>query len=615
MSPKIIKPTRNLLKQLIKATSFWRDNYLILREFKSFRRITIKALFFSCVAATFEGFSIGLLLSFLQKLTNTSQQSGTGIVWLDNLMQTYAPGINPLYIISLLILLSTWIRAIGNYSAGIYTETAQLTLADRLRKRIFEQLQALPLSYFTEARCGELVNTMTTEIERLKQIFGGTSFVITRALVVTVYFISMFLISWQMSILSMMIFGLLAVGISTLNRKVRETSFGISDANGKLNSTSLEFINGIQTVHASATHEFERQRFYEISNQLLDASVNVVRAWAVVKPIAESIGTTVLISLIIISFSLFTLPVGSSLAFFFVLVRLVPALQDINGTLALISTLTGSMENIKELLRTDNKIYFQNGNVPFTGLKRSIDLVSADFSYDSQNPVLQNISLVIERGKMTALVGKSGSGKSTLAGLIPRFHDVTEGQVLIDGVDVRQFDVDSLRRKMAVVSQHTFIFNTSVRENIAYGVFDATEEQIREAARLANALDFIEEMPNGFNTILGDRGARLSGGQQQRIAIARALLRNPEILILDEATSALDSVSESLIQESLEKLAVGRTVIAIAHRLSTIAKADKVVVLERGHVVEQGGYQELLQQHGALWEYHSKQHELSQAGL
>lgn len=615
MSLKITKPLRNLIKQLVKTTSFWRDNYLILREFKAFRRVTVKAVFFSLVAATFEGVSIGFLLSFLQSLTNSNQASGTGIAWLDSLAQTYAPGIDPLYIISILILLSTWIRATANYFGGIYTETAQLTLADRLRKRIFEQLQAFPLSYFTEARCGELVNTITTEIERLKNIFGGTSFVFTRALVLTVYFISMFSISWQLSILSMMIFGLLAVGISTLNRKVRETSFGVSEANGKLNSRSLEFINGIQTVHASATHEFERERFYQISRELLDSSITVVRAWAVVKPIAESIGITVLISLIIISFSLFTLPVASLLTFFFILIKVVPALQDVNGTLALISTLSGSMENIKELLRTDNKTYFQNGNVPFTGLKRSIDLVSVDFSYDSRSPVLQNISLVIERGKMTALVGQSGSGKTTLAGLISRFHDVTEGQVLIDGVDVRQFDVDSLRRKMAVVSQSTFIFNTSVRENIAYGVFDATEDRIREAARLANALEFIQEMPNGFDTILGDRGARLSGGQQQRIAIARALLRNPEILILDEATSALDSVSESLIQQSLEKLAVGRTVIAIAHRLSTIAKADKVVVLEQGHVVEQGSYQELLQQRGALWEYHCKQHELSKATL
>jgi ABC-type multidrug transport system fused ATPase/permease subunit len=207
-------------------------------------------------------------------------------------------------------------------------------------------------------------------------------------------------------------------------------------------------------------------------------------------------------------------------------------------------------------------------------------------------------------------------GKTTLADLVPRFYDPTNGQVLIDGVDLREFDINSLRRKMAVVSQDTFIFNTSVRKNIAYGTEGASEDEILEVARLANALEFIQEMPEGLDTPLGDRGVRLSGGQRQRIAIARALLRNPEILILDEATSALDSVSERLIQESLEKLSVGRTVIAIAHRLSTIASADKVVVLEQGRIVEQGGYQELLERRGKLWKYHQMQHEheVSSAG-
>jgi len=226
---------------------------------------------------------------------------------------------------------------------------------------------------------------------------------------------------------------------------------------------------------------------------------------------------------------------------------------------------------------------------------------------------LHNISLTIERGKMTALVGSSGAGKSTLADLIPRFYDPTQGKILIDGVDLREFELNSLRRKLAVVSQDTFIFNTSIRNNIAYALEEVDEVAIREAAQLANALEFIEEMPEGFETQLGDRGVRLSGGQRQRIAIARALLRNPEILILDEATSALDSVSERLIQESLETLSVGRTVIAIAHRLSTIVRADKVVVLEQGRLVEQGGYQELLEQRGKLWKYHQMQHELSQA--
>jgi subfamily B ATP-binding cassette protein MsbA len=212
---------------------------------------------------------------------------------------------------------------------------------------------------------------------------------------------------------------------------------------------------------------------------------------------------------------------------------------------------------------------------------------------------------------MTALVGGSGAGKTTLADLIPRFHDATEGYIYIDDVDIRKFEIHSLRRQIAVVSQNTFIFNTSVWKNISYGTPRATEAEIKEAAKLANALEFIEEMPEGFRTQLGDRGVRLSGGQKQRIAIARALLRNPEILILDEATSALDSVSERLIQESLEQLSLGRTVIVIAHRLSTIAKANKVVVLEQGRIVEQGKYQELLEMQGKLWQYHQMQYELT----
>ncbi|NJM70291.1 MAG: ABC transporter ATP-binding protein [Scytonema sp. RU_4_4] len=612
MHLKISRPVRNLFKSMIQTTKFWKENYLILRELLHFRRVTTFAIVFTFLAATFEGISVGFLLSFLQSLTDTTAAAKTGIIWLD--IWIASQPISPLYIISVLILLTTWTRAGFNYLAGIYTESAQLNLANRLRQQIFEQLQALPLGYFTEARSGEIMNTMTTEIERLKQGFSGVAFVFTRALVVTVYFICMFAISWQLSIISVIVFSLLAVGLTTLNARVRESSFGISRANGQFNSTALEFINGIRTVHASGTQEFERQRFYKVSQNLLNASIKVVYAWTLVKPIAEGVATTVLISLIIISFTLFTLPIASLLTFFFVLVRVVPSLQDMNGTLAFLSTLSGSLENIKELLREENKVFFKNGNIEFLGLKRSIDIISVDFGYDPTNLVLHNITLSIERGKMTALVGSSGAGKTTVVDLIPRFYDATEGHIFIDGVDVRQFEVNSLRRKMAVVSQQTFIFNTSVWENITYGTPGATEAETREAARLANALEFIEEMPEGFNTILGDRGCRLSGGQQQRIAIARALLRDPEILILDEATSALDSVSERLIQESIEKLSVGRTVIAIAHRLSTIAKADKVVVLEQGHIVEQGNYQELLQQHGKLWKYHQMQHELGHTG-
>jgi subfamily B ATP-binding cassette protein MsbA len=254
-----------------------------------------------------------------------------------------------------------------------------------------------------------------------------------------------------------------------------------------------------------------------------------------------------------------------------------------------------------------------NGTRLFSGLQWAIAFESVDFGYDPAQPVLHNITLTLKRGEMTAIVGASGAGKSTLVDLIPRFYDPTLGRILIDGVDLREFEINSVRGKLAVVSQDTFIFNTTVRNNIAYGSPNATQNDILQACRLANALDFILDLPEGFETQLGDRGVRLSGGQRQRIAIARALLRNPEILILDEATSALDSVSERLIQNSLETLTEGRTVIAIAHRLSTIVRADKVVVLDQGRIVEQGKYQELLEQQGKLWSYHQMQYELSQS--
>jgi ATP-binding cassette, subfamily B, bacterial MsbA len=468
------------------------------------------------------------------------------------------------------------------------------------------------LSYFSTAKSGELINTITSEIERFRQVFNGIAFLLTRSLAIGVYFLSMFAISWQLTLISIALFSLMAVGLSTLNQRVREQSFDVSTANGRFASTAIELIGGMRTVWAFTAQEIERRRYYQASDEIVSTSRKVVKVWATIKPLAEVIATTILIVMIQIAFngSLTngSLQVSSLLTFLFILVRLVPMIQDVNGSVAMLNSLHGSGENIKELLRTDNKTYFQNGTIAFTGLKRSIELVDVDFSYEIDRPILKNIRLSIERGQMTALVGASGAGKTTLADLITRFYDPTFGLVTIDGVDLQQLEIDSFRRKLAVVSQDTFIFNTSVRNNIAYGTAAVTEAEIYRAAQLANALEFIKEMPEGFETTLGDRGIRLSGGQRQRIAIARALIRDPEILILDEATSALDSVSERLIQESLEQLSLGRTVIAIAHRLSTISKADKVVVLDRGRIVEQGTYKDLLEQREYLWKYHQLQY-------
>jgi len=614
MSFKLPSPFRTLLK----ATKFWQDNYVFLREFKHFRKVAVMALFFSVMAATFDGVSIGFLLSFLQSLTTPDARPiQTGISWFD----IWVLGINTsvtsrLYRISALILISTWLRAAFNYLAQLYIEITQLNLLDRLRKQIFEQLQAVSLSFFAKTKAGELINTNTTELERIKQAFGGVAFLFGRSLAIITYLVAIVLLSWKLTVVSLLLFSLMAAGLSMLISKVRERSFLVSTANGQLTTRTIELINGIRTVQAFATQDFERQRYYKASFEVVHSTTKLVKVLVSIKPIAECIAITILVGMIVVAFTgVLTdgaLNVASLLTFFFVLFRLVPILQDVNGAWAGISGIQGSVENIKELLRTDNKDYFRNGDVEFLGLNRSIDFVSVDFGYDNSKLVLNNITLTIAQAQTTALVGASGAGKTTLADLVARFYDPTAGQVLIDGVDLRQIEINSLRNKLAVVSQDTFIFNTSVRNNIAYGIEGATIATIEKAAQQANALEFILDMPEGFETPLGDRGVRLSGGQRQRIAIARALLRDPEILILDEATSALDSVSERLIQESLEKLSVGRTVIAIAHRLSTIAKADKVVVLEKGRIVEQGNYQELLERRGNLWKYHQMQNEAGQ---
>lgn len=608
------------VRRLIKATGFWQENYLILRELRHFPWTIVCALGFTLAAAAFEGLGLGFLLAFLQSLVSPGAEPfQTGIRWFDVwILGINEPDLNRLYRVSALILVTTWMRAGFRYLGYVYMEMLKLRVVDRIKQQIFEQLQAFSLGFFSKTRSGELINTLTTEASRLREVFRVSSFIIAQGSMILVYVLVMIRISWQLSLISVMLFSLLAVWIARFRARVREASFPISKANGRFTSVAQEFINGIRTVHAFSTQDFERQRFYRASEDVVTASTRSALLFTAIRPITEGLATTILVGMIVLGIAVFvangTLEIASLLTFLFVVFRLVPSAYAISGDLAQISNFAGSIENVKALLQTHDKPYLQNGQVQFSQLQRAIEFVSVDFGYDPDDLVLHNITLTIPRGRTIALVGSSGAGKTTLADLIPRFYDPTQGQILIDGTDLRQFDIHSVRRKMAIVSQDTFIFNTSVRENIAYGSDAAavTDDAIVEAARLANALEFILEMPEGFETQLGDRGVRLSGGQRQRIAIARALLRNPEILILDEATSALDSVSERLIQESLDKLAVGRTVIAIAHRLSTIMRSDKVVVLEQGRVVEQGTYTELLEQRGRLWNYHQMQHEYGQ---
>ena len=607
------------MRKLFKTTRLWQDNFIIFREFKYFRNIVIIALVCALFAAIFEGATIGLIASFLKVLTTPEKPPiTTGIEWFDTIfLATKASPAARIYRLAALIIVAIWLRSLLTYLGYYYSRLAQSNLCDRLRKRLFEQFQSLSLIYYSNSHSGNLINSFTTEINQLKQAFEAFSGLIIRGSTLAAYVLSMFWLSWQLSLIAIALYTLLFVGLTTLVRRVREKSFALPKANGQFASRAIQFINGIRTVKGSATEDFERKRFYRTSTEVLKAEDRVAFISSLVKPLADSLASTILIGMVIVAFHFFIsrgdLQTSSLLAFMFVLFRMMPLVSEVNGARENFSRFQGSVNDIQELLRSDDKPYLNNGNLKFKGLKQEISFSGVNFAYEPNNLILQDINLAIEKGKVTALVGESGAGKSTLADLIPRFYDPTIGSVLFDGEDLRSFDIASVRRSMAIVSQDTYIFNASVRDNIAYGLEKANEKDIWSVAQLAHAVEFIKEMPDGLDTILGDRGVKLSGGQRQRIAIARALLRNPDILILDEATSALDSITEQLIQESLEKLSQGRTVIAIAHRLSTIAKADKVVVLEQGKIVEQGSYRQLLASKGKLWNYHQRQYELTTA--
>lgn len=380
------------------------------------------------------------LFWLLQSLTApNSPPIQTGIGWFDILvLGVKASYVERIYRVSALILLTTWLRAVCFYYGGFYSCVVQTKLSDRLRKRLFEQFQSLSLSYFSQTRTGELIHSITTELEKLRQAFDVVSAFIIRATTMAAYIVSMFLISWQLSILSLTLFGLLTVGLSGMIRRVREASFAISKTGEDFTSVAVEFISGIRTVNAFATQGFERKRFYTASDKLVNATIKSEAFGRLVEPLGEAVATTILIGMIIVAFATLVpsgkLQVASLLTFLFILFRLVPIVRQVNGYRAMLGYFQGPLSSIRDLLRIDNKSYLQNGRVQFQGLKRAIEFASVDFGYDPSNLVLHNIKLTIKQGQTTALVGASGAGKTTLVDLVSRFYDPTREKFWLMGL-------------------------------------------------------------------------------------------------------------------------------------------------------------------------------------
>ena len=586
---------------------------LVGPSFRKFWYLIAGTIGFSLLSASFEGLGVGLIIPFLQNLTNDSGEGfKTGLEWVDtNLLGVGKPQSTRMYIICGVIVGSTILRGLFGYLAGYCGVKGRASVVEDLRMKVIDQLRSVSLAYFSNTRSGNIVNLLTNEMSRVAVSFNTMTVLSSQGAMVIIYLALMLLISWKLTLVVSVFFLVLSLSLSSIIGGIREEGKGITSSSSQFVSTVTEFIAGIKTVAAFNTQEYERERLLKETQGVADAVVRTARLSVMVRPLVQVLVSVLLVAIVVLAIQMFNLEVALLLAFIFALMRMMPAILQINSERGKFAQSSAAFSNLSAMLNEEDKPYILDGDLQAPPLKNGIELRNLSFGYEPGELVLRNLDLKINRGSTIAIVGGSGAGKTTIADLIPRFHDPTEGQVLWDGVDLKEYNVQSLRNRIAVVSQDTFIFHDTVTNNIAYGLDDVPLSRVVEVAELANAREFIEEMPEKFNTILGDRGVRVSGGQRQRLAIARALLRDPEVLILDEATSALDSISERLVQESLERLMSGRTVIAIAHRLSTLENADWVVVVEDGQIVEQGPYKSLLEKKGRLWTYHALQFQLS----
>jgi subfamily B ATP-binding cassette protein MsbA len=577
--------------------------------------ITIVA---NLVAALLDGFAIALLIPFLNILfhqPSTAMKSG----WISKLLDAIVgsqivPGdeMHSLRNVIILVLIAVILKNLLVWVAGQFGATLQEYVTRDLRNAVYRHLAHLPLGYFTQMKAGQILSRVINDTFETRLILTQ---IVTQSLqsasLVLVYIAILFSISWQLSLIALVILPLLGFSLQPMLRKLRRGNLRRGNVHGEMTSVLQETISGIRLVKASGTEAYEEGRFAEGSNKYARSSLKLTRLALLAPPVTEIIGTVIAVLILWIGawqvLRSGTMTGATLLAFLTLVLRLLQPLKQLSQMRTTAQSSLASAERLFEILDSPAEFQRDRGTRDMATFDRHLEFENVTFSYGDA-PVLSHIDLSASKGEVVALVGPSGSGKSTLVDLIPRFYEPTSGRILLDGIDIRDIKLPVLRSLTGIVSQETVLFHDTVRSNIAYGATNRyTQEQIEAAAKAANAHSFIMELPRGYDTLLGERGTRLSGGQRQRLAIARALLTDPPILILDEATSALDTESERLVQEAVDRLLQGRTVFVIAHRLSTITHADQILVLERGEIVERGTHAELLARRGAYHRLYSLQ--------
>lgn len=579
------------------------------------------AILLNILSAVFNVFSFTLLIPILDILFKTGENNkvyeymewGTAgfkdvainnfYYYVSQMIQDNGPT-TALIFLGLFLALMTLFKTSCYFASSAVMIPLRTGVVRDIRIMVYAKVMRLPMGFFSEERKGDIIARMSGDVGEVENsITSSLDMLIKSPIMIILYFITLIATSWKLTLFTVLVLPAMGWLMGKVGRKLKRQSL---EAQGKWSDTMSqleETLGGLRIIKAFIAEDRMINRFTRCSNELRDAVNKVAMRQALAHPMSEFLGTILIVSVLWFGGALIlghnsSLTAPTFIFYMVILYSVINPLKDFAKAGYNIPKGLASMERVDKILKAENNIKEIPNPKPLTGMNDRIEFKDISFSYDGKREVLKHVNLTVPKGKTVALVGQSGSGKSTLVDLLPRYHDVQGGDITIDGTSIKDVRIADLRSLIGNVNQEAILFNDTFFNNIAFGVENATMEQVVEAAKIANAHDFIMEKPEGYNTNIGDRGGKLSGGQRQRVSIARAILKNPPILILDEATSALDTESERLVQEALERLMKTRTTIAIAHRLSTIKNADEICVLYEGEIVERGRHEELLELDG-----------------
>ena len=596
---------------------------ILKRYIPPYKKSLILSLIFTLTSAVLNVFSFAIIIPILQILFKIREVELVDFIpwdeatmdnfgevamnnanfYLNSFIESVGPSMT-LLLLGVFLVVMTLLKTANYFGSSAAIIPLRTGVVRDIRTQLYDKVLSLPLGFFSKERKGDIIARMSGDVVEVENsIAGSIDMLIKNPIYIIIYFATLIYVSWELTLFTLAVIPVMGWIMGIVGRKLKQKSLVAQAKLGETMSQMEETLGGLRIVKAFLAEKKMSSRFLKVSNELRDATMRVTMRQAMAHPVSEFLGTCVIVIVLWFGGTLIlgdNSPISAPAFIYYltILYSVINPLKDFSKASYNIPRGLASMERIDKILDSENPIVEKKNAVSTKGMEKGIDIRNLTFSYDGEREVLKDINISIEKGKTIALVGQSGSGKSTLVDLIPRYYDVTSGEVLIDGVNVKDMTVKSLRSLIGNVNQEAILFNDSFYNNITFGVENATIEQVIEAAKIANAHDFIMATEHGYDTNVGDRGCLLSGGQRQRISIARAILKNPPILILDEATSALDTESERLVQEALERLMKTRTTIAIAHRLSTIKNADEICVLMEGRIVERGKHEELLQLDG-----------------